>query len=897
MAMINGTEKGNNASKGSTEAMDKLFQSVANSIGSKGRYDGFKKESPKASDVAGASSITQVIPAGFLLLHSDLQELIKSKKGGGGGGFSMGLDLVSIVGGAFAVVGAAVIAGSIIKGLFKGTSEDTDNHLNDIITELNNELTASDLANNPQVKEAQLEAFIGYLKAYYMQQSASMLVSGVLEGVGAGAGKAINSFFSNAFGKAEDSASPLQVKLNEIIDEIAVNIDNTRYLPGGAAWGTIEKETDIAVAAYLATYFATQTASMAVDNVASGVGEAIGGAIKGIFTGLFGKKEKDPLEQTLDNIILHITETIPIENYGYENAIVHKEVDIAVATYLATYFATQTASMSIESVASSAGEALGGAITGLFNGLFGKKEEDPLEQTLNKILVNIAETIPIENYGYENSVIHKEVDIAVAAYVATYFATQTASLGVETVASGAGEAIGGAINGLFKGLFGKKDENKDPLEQTLDKILANIAETIPIENYGYENSVIHKEVDIAIAAYVATYFAAQTASMTVETVSSGAGEALGGAIKGFFTGLFKKKGETTEKDPLQSKLLEIINNIATSIKVEDYTLSNKVIKAETDIAIGAFITTYFATQTASLIAKETASAIGDTAGSVIRKSVGGLFKGLFSNTTESNPLQSALLAIAENVGNDLKAHATDYGLSDPIIKTEAEVALKAFLATYFAEQTAALTVSEAGGAVGTAIGGFFRSGVTDMFKNIVGKKNAFQEAVETVIENITADKILEANGEELTKYASEKIASNAKTSIGILAQNMFDAEVSNITSKYSSSLSKKDVNAIFGGISTAFANSAKNAITGGLSFEDNNGNGVQSLSDLGITFDDSIREQTTSIIEALKTLLVELQAISKNTESLESGDTYVSVGNTDNSSYKINSPIMGSGRL
>lgn len=731
MAMINGTEKGNNASKGSTEAMDKLFQSVANSIGNKGRYDGFKKESPKASDVAGASSITQVIPAGFLLLHSDLQELIKSKKGGGGGGFSMGLDLVSIVGGAFAVVGAAVIAGSIIKGLFKGTSEDTDNHLNDIITELNNELTASDLANNPQVKEAQLEAFTGYLKAYYLQQSASMLVSGVLEGVGAGAGKAINSFFSNAFGKAEDSASPLQVKLNEIIDEIAVNIDNTRYLPGGAAWGTIEKETDIAVAAYLATYFATQTASMAVDNVASGVGEA----------------------------------------------------------------------------------------------------------------------------------------------------------------------IGGAINGLFKGLFGKKDENKDPLEQTLDKILSHISETIPIENYGYENTVIQKEVDIAVAAYIATYFAAQSTSMAVDTVTSGAGEALGGAIKGFFTGLFKKKGETAEKDPLQSKLLEIINNIVTGLKVDDYTLSNKVIKTETDIAIGAFITTYFATQTASLATKEAASAIGDTAGSVIRKSVGGLFKGLFSNTTESNPLQSALLAIAENVGNDLKAHATDYGLSDPIIKTEAEVALKAFLATYFAEQTAALTVSESGGALGTAIGGFLRSGITDMFKNIVGKKNAFQEAVETVIESITADKILEANGGELTKYATEKIASNAKTSISILAQNMFDEEVANITSKYSSSLSKKDVNAIFGGISTAFANSAKKAINGGLSFEDNNGNGVQSLSDLGISFDDSIREQTTSIIEALRTLLVELQAISKNTESLESGDTYVSVGNTDNSSYQINSPIMGSSRL
>ena len=729
MAMINGTEKGNNASKGSTEAMDKLFQSVANSIGSKGRYDGFKKESPKASDVAGASSITQVIPAGFLLLHSDLQELIKSKKGGGGGGLSMGLDLVSIVGGAFAVVGAAVIAGSIVKGLFKGTSEDTDNHLNDIITELNNELTASDLANNPQVKEAQLEAFIGYLRAYYLQQSASMLISGVLEGVGAGAGKAINSFFSNAFGKAEDSASPLQVKLNEIIDEIAVNIDNTRYLPGGAAWGTIEKETDIAVAAYLATYFATQTVSMGVDNVASGVGEALGGAIKGIFTGLFGKKEKDPLEQTLD------------------------------------------------------------------------------------------------------------------------------------------------------------------------KILSHISETIPIENYGYENTVIQKEVDIAVAAYIATYFAAQATSMAVDTVTSGAGEALGGAIKGFFTGLFKKKGETTEKDPLQSKLLEIINNIALGLKVEDYTLSNKVIKTETDIAIGAFVATYFATQTASLMTKEAASAIGDTAGSVIRKSVGGLFKGLFSNTTEANPLQSALLAIAENVGNDLKAHATDYGLSDPIIKAEADIALKAFLATYFAEQTAALTVSEAGGALGTAIGGFFRSGVTDMFKNLVGKKNAFQEAVETVIESITADKILEANGGELTKYATEKIASNAKTSIGILAQNMFDEEVANITSKYSSSLSKKDVNAIFGGISTAFANSAKKAINGGLSFEDNNGNGVQSLSDLGISFDDSIREQTTSIIEALRALLVELQAISKNTESLESGDTYVSVGNTDNSSYQINSPIMGSSRL
>ena len=562
-----------------------------------------------------------------------------------------------------------------------------------------------------------------------MQQSASMLVSGVLEGVGAGAGKAINSFFSNAFGKAEDSASPLQVKLNEIIDEIAVNIDNTRYLPGGAAWGTIEKETDIAVAAYLATYFATQTVSMGVDNVASGVGEALGGAIKGIFTGLFGKKEKDPLEQTLD------------------------------------------------------------------------------------------------------------------------------------------------------------------------KILSHISETIPIENYGYENTVIQKEVDIAVAAYIATYFAAQATSMAVDTVTSGAGEALGGAIKGFFTGLFKKKGETTEKDPLQAKLLEIINNIATGIKVEDYTLSNSVIKTETDIAIGAFVATYFATQTASLMTKEAASAIGDTAGSVIRKSVGGLFKGVFSNTTESNPLQSALLAIAENVGNDLKAHATDYGLSDPIIKAEADIALKAFLATYFAEQTAALTVSEAGGALGTAIGGFLRNGVTDMFKNIVGKKNAFQEAVETVIESITADKILEANGGELTKYASEKIASNAKTSISILAQNMFDEEVSNITSKYSSSLSKKDVNTIFGGISTAFANSAKTAIIGGLSFEDNNGNGVQSLSDLGITFDDSIKEQTTSIIEALRALLVELQAISKNTESLESGDTYVSVGNTDNSSYQINSPIMGSSRL
>lgn len=420
-------------------------------------------ENPTASDIKNlAGNLSSVVPAGFLLLHNDLKKIIdpnseNQTKDSSDSGSKV--SIMSFLKPLLMTAGAAAISVGIVKSLFTGVSPGTSTHLQTEITELNKKLTATELSKDQEVLDAQKEAFISYLKSYFLQQSIAMTVSGTLESVGVGAAKAVVGFFKEIFGKKEET---LPNKLQEVVDEVIKGITPTKFVDENK--DAIKTEVKIGLLAYIGTYFLTQTAAMSTDNILSGTAGAVGNSINKFFTNLFTIGNAPKSYDRIQNLIDELIEEVSFKDLEGEKEITQALIS-GITSYVQCYFETQTAAMQMDTFSNSIGGLAVNAVKGFFTTLFGKK--DPNVEKLQSI---INEVLDEDNLKVEEVAQWEEVDNARKEGIASYIKNYFTAMGVAVASSDVSKTLAGSFAESAKNFVGSINPfNKEKKSKSADK--------------------------------------------------------------------------------------------------------------------------------------------------------------------------------------------------------------------------------------------------------------------------------------------------------------------------------------------------------------------------------------------------------------------------------------------
>lgn len=384
---------------------------------------------PKAEDLIGlGNNLAAIIPTGFLLLHNDLVKYLGAEDGGS--------SIPTMSAGKAAGIGSMVggFVGGALGGLFTGLMGDaTTNHMNDIIDELNQDLTADDFRGNEEVKQAQVEGFIAYLKAYYTQQRNALLIEGTGSSVGTAIAGAVTSFLSGTIGKLfnkEDNETPN--KLGEIAEELTTGLDKTPFLPGGELYDDVKEVQNKAVMNYLKAYYAMQISEMTAQGAGNTVGNFLGGALSGILTGLFegtignlldrfelNKTAQDEYAASLESIVVELQNYINIDDYVDDPDILSVQRE-AISNYLQAYYAIQIQSLidnNTDGFFTSLAKDLGSAPIAFLTSLLGIGEGSSLNNSLMDAIEQIAsQPIDVSNIIGNNELNQAQKDSILELY-------------------------------------------------------------------------------------------------------------------------------------------------------------------------------------------------------------------------------------------------------------------------------------------------------------------------------------------------------------------------------------------------------------------------------------------------------------------------------------------------
>lgn len=378
---------------------------------------------PQPSDFTSfGGDLSKVIPHGFLLLHNDLMSFLEKKdKSNESGGESFGglLGGLSAAGatGLGATLGGAVggFVGGTLGGLFTGLFGDaTSRHMEDIIDELNQDLTADDFRNNEEVKQVQVEGFIEYLKAYYTQQRNALYIEGTGESLGKALAGIVTTAITETFkglwnaitGKQEEPD-----KLAAIAQELTAEITSEPFLSGGEYHDELKEVQNKAVMNYLKAYYAMQISEMVAQGAGNTTGNFIGNALNGVLTGMFegtignvlrvfgvDTSNGEDFAASLEKIVVELHNRINVEDFANSEEVLAVQRD-SVIEYLKAYYKVQLNSLIsdnskgwIESLATDFGKS----IPGFFKGLLGIEDEDNSQIAKNlKDAINQISSQPI----------------------------------------------------------------------------------------------------------------------------------------------------------------------------------------------------------------------------------------------------------------------------------------------------------------------------------------------------------------------------------------------------------------------------------------------------------------------------------------------------------------------
>lgn len=545
-----------------------------------------------ASTFASLTTLEEIIPNGFMLLHNDLQLIIENLSKSKSGGFGTALSAGAIGG----VVGSA--ASGLISGLFSGLGDKSKDHLAQIADELNMDLTADDFRGIPEVEQVQKESFINYLKMYYMEQIAAMAG----QAVGSFASSAVITFFEDTlnalFGAFNKDKEPeLPGKLESIAIELDKDLTLEYVSSDSELMEQVRTEQKKAVLNYIKVYYAEQVAGMAGKTAGSFVGGIFSGLIEGtigtlvnIFT---GRKEE---ATSLAKIAEELTNSIKVSDYASNEEVLEVQKN-AIVNYLKVYYAAQISELTADTIGSTISGALSSTITGLISGVIGgvfgifagndKEQSSKLGEIAEELTANMKSSDYINDDGVKESQRN-----AVVSYLKVYYASQVAELGAEGVGSTIGTAISttittaakGIISGIFSIFGGEKEAESSTQTSKLQDIVKSLDNNLKAEDYVDDSAILDIQKQ-AIISYVKLYYDLQIDELENDN-KNWLGDALGKLGEGignFFSGLFGKK----ESSPFMNAIQDIIN--IDSSKFKNMPEINSVIKNHLIEAISAVL--------------------------------------------------------------------------------------------------------------------------------------------------------------------------------------------------------------------------------------------------------------------------------------------------------------------
>lgn len=524
-----------------------------------------------ASTFASLTTLEDIIPNGFMLLHNDLQLIIENLSKSKSGGFGTTLSAGAIGG----VVGSA--ASGLISGLFSGLGDKSKDHLAQIADELNMDLTADDFRGIPEVEQVQKESFINYLKMYYMEQIAAMAG----QAVGSFASSAVITFFEDtlnalfgAFNKGKEPELP--GKLESIAIELDKDLTLEYVSSDSELMEQVRAEQKKAVLNYIKVYYAEQVAGMAGKTAGSFVGGIFSGLIEGtigtlvnIFT---GRKEE---ATSLAKIAEELTNSIQVADYASNEEVLEVQKN-AIVNYLKVYYASQISELTTDTIGSTISGALSSTITGLISGVIGgvfgiftgndKEQSSKLGEIAEELTANMKSSDYINDDGVKEAQRN-----AAVSYLKVYYASQVTELGAEGVGSTIGTAISttittaakGIISGIFSIFGGEKEAESSTQTSKLQDIVKSLDNNLKAEDYADDSAILDIQKQ-AIISYVKLYYDLQIDELENDN-KNWLGDALGKLGEGignFFSGLFGKK----ESSPFMNAVQDIINIDSSKFK-------------------------------------------------------------------------------------------------------------------------------------------------------------------------------------------------------------------------------------------------------------------------------------------------------------------------------------------
>lgn len=444
-------------------------------------------------DLLNMSSLDEIVPSGFIIVHKDLEEILKALKSSSGASGFLNSTL-SVAAGNFLGGAALGLAGT----LFNGVDSETTDHMQGIITELNKGLTVDDFEGDPEVEQAQKDAFIQYLKVYYFQQTSALAGASV----GGAVAEAVNAFLDETIGKlfrkitgSEESSTP--DKLAVIAQDLDKDLTVDFIREDSEAMEEVKKIQRSNAIAYLKAFYAAQISKMAGETAGNFIGGTASGFINSLISGIMGPfidlftKGEGINNQavTLESIARELTNSIDVNELSKDEDILNAQKD-AVMAYLNLYYNAQvdrikesTSKTLLESVWDYLENSIGGVFSRIFG--FGDRSKEFLDDNfVNKLQQLIKETndnLSVSDL-LNNEVITSSRNDAIAEYAKIYYDAQIETLKAESKTSILekwGESVGKTINKFINGLFGKDDEEVNKSENTFVLAITNALEMVP----------------------------------------------------------------------------------------------------------------------------------------------------------------------------------------------------------------------------------------------------------------------------------------------------------------------------------------------------------------------------------------------------------------------------------
>ena len=279
----------------------------------------------------------------------------------------------------------------------------------------------------------------------------------------------------------------------------------------------------------------------------------------------------------------------------------------ATKTYLSTFYASQLANLKANEAADAASDAVAGLVTGIFTKLFSRKaDKDDSVSSLETFVTELDTSMTMEDLGLAKGGAYRE-GVAeekrktVSAYLKSYYADQ-ATAAIESLGSTDG-IVTGLITKTLGSLFGKaKDsDTASSLIELVNQLDADMsAGELGLEKGGKNRSSVTDVQAEAVVSYLKAYYTSQVDSLLDNFDSSSLGTSAAATVTSFFSGLFGKKEDTT--DPFLTSLVEIIDNIGSSIDVSKFTYENNVaIREAVDDSVSEYLTAFLDKEKDALI--------------------------------------------------------------------------------------------------------------------------------------------------------------------------------------------------------------------------------------------------------------------------------------------------------